>query len=225
MTHPSSNQPTTAKRHKLRNSTILCLIAALLFLSISICLLRLPEGTFPGGDPGSAPPSAGPAESGPNAPSLDPPASFASYTSQTKEIDLELSSEYVILIDLQTRCVLAEKESQARMYPASMTKIMTVWLACERLTEEQWNGSFLMTASIINPLYEAGAALAGFSAGEQVAVSDLLYGAALPSGAECTTALAQLIAGDTPHFVDLMNQKVEELGLTHTHFALSLIHI
>lgn len=60
--------------------------------------------------------------------------------------------------------------------------------------------------------------MAGFLPGEQVRAIDLLYGAMLPSGAECCIALADHIAGSERDFVKLMNQKAEAIGMNNTHF-------
>ena len=104
--------------------------------------------------------------------------------------------------------VLLDKGSRERIYPASMTKILTAIVAIENLPnlDEQ----ITVTAEQINPLYEEGASLAGFSAGETVTVRDLLYGVLLPSGAEACVAVAERVAGSEAAFVDLMNQKVQE---------------
>ena len=75
-----------------------------------------------------------------------------------------------------------------------------------------------MTQAIIDPLYLAGASMAGFVNGEMVTMRDLLYGAVVPSGAEATEALAQAVAGSEEAFVAMMNEKAAALGLTNTHF-------
>lgn len=61
--------------------------------------------------------------------------------------------------------------------------------------------------------------MAGFVPDETVTVRDLLYGAMLPSGAECCEALAQLVSGSEENFAALMNQKAAELGMKNTHFT------
>ena len=138
-------------------------------------------------------------------------------TEQTRTLDLELYSESAILIDLETNTVIAEKNPDARIYPASMTKVMTALVACEQITD--WDATFRMTQAIIDPLFLSDATMAGFVDGEEVNMTDLVYGALLPSGAEATEALAQTIAGSTEGFVALMNEKAAELGLTETHFV------
>lgn len=136
---------------------------------------------------------------------------------QTQVLDLQLYSENAILIDLETNAVIAEKDPDARIYPASMTKVMTALVACEQI--EDWDDTFRMTQAIIDPLYLADATLAGFVNGEDVNMLDLVYGSILPSGAEATEALAIKLAGSEEGFVALMNEKAEELGLTQTHFV------
>ena len=112
--------------------------------------------------------------------------------------------------------VLAEKGMDEKIYPASMTKVMTLLVAAENLPD--LDAAFTMTQAIIDPLYLAGASMAGFVNGEMVTMRDLLYGAVVPSGAEATEALAQAVAGSEEAFVAMMNEKAAALGLTNTHF-------
>lgn len=113
--------------------------------------------------------------------------------------------------------VIASRNSKARMYPASMTKIMSLIVAVEHITN--LDDTFTMTFEIINPLYLQNATVTGLSSGETVPITDLLYGAILPSGADATDALAIYVAGGEEGFVELMNEKAEELGLIDTHFT------
>ncbi len=141
----------------------------------------------------------------------------ASVTEATKTLDLELYSENALLIDLESNTVLVQKNADARIYPASMTKVMTVLVAAEHI--ENWDETFTMTQSIIDPLFLADASMAGFVHGEEVSMMELLYGAVLPSGAEATEALAIVTAGSEEAFAALMNEKAQELGLQDTHFV------
>lgn len=145
------------------------------------------------------------------------PAAEETFTAETRELDLELYSEHAILIDWETGIVLAEKDPDARIYPASMTKVMTALVACEQITD--WDVTFTMTQDIIDPLFLADATLAGFVNGEEVSMTDLVYGAILPSGAEATEALAIVVAGSEEAYAELMNEKAAELGCEDTHFA------
>ena len=140
---------------------------------------------------------------------------YAKYTDTTGTLTID--SEYGILIDIDTNTVLASKKGDNRIYPASMTKVMTLIVAYETLGD--MDKEFKFTQDIIDPLYEAGASVAGFQAGETVKIRDLIYGAALPSGADATGALAVACAGSEEAFAGLMNAKVQELGLEHTHFV------
>lgn len=130
---------------------------------------------------------------------------------------LQLKSEYAILMDEATGTTIAEHGSSDRIYPASLTKIMTAVLALEYSGD--LDEQITMPNDIFDALYAEGASMAGFQPGEVVRVRDLLYGVLLPSGAECCLTFAQRIAGSEAGFVDLMNQKAEELGMVNTHFC------
>ncbi|MBQ4290295.1 MAG: D-alanyl-D-alanine carboxypeptidase [Clostridia bacterium] len=109
------------------------------------------------------------------------------------------------------------KSINAKIYPASLTKLMTLLVAYEHCGS--MDDPFRMTYDIINPLYLAGLSLAGFSGGETVPIRDLFYGTALPSGAEAAVGLAVYAAGSEQAFVNLMNEKAKELGMKNTRFV------
>lgn len=139
-------------------------------------------------------------------------------SSEVKELDENLIlSDYAVLIDISKNEIIAQRSPEEKLYPASMSKIMTLIVALEHLSDLDM--TFTMTDDIINPLAVQGAAMAGFKSGESVTVRDLLYACALPSGAEATTALAILVSGSEADFVELMNQKAVELGLINTHYT------
>lgn len=143
--------------------------------------------------------------------SLRPQAVSSTYT-LTSEID----STYAVLVSLKDHTILAQKSASAKMHPASMTKVMSLIVAYEHI--DDLTETFTVTSTIIDPVYTAGASLAGFSPGETVTLADLLYGMILPSGAEASVALAEYVAGSEDAFVDLMNEKAASMGLTGTHF-------
>lgn len=128
----------------------------------------------------------------------------------------KLHSAYIILIDGQTGQVLAEKNGDARMYPASMTKLMAALVAVENT--ENWDVAVEIPQEIFAGLYLEHASLAGFEPGEQVTPKELLYGMLLPSGAECCTTYALWLAGGEERFVEWMNEKAQSLGMESTHF-------
>ncbi len=141
---------------------------------------------------------------------------YASTSPDVVELGSKIASDYAILIDISSNSVIAQKNPDATIYPASMTKIMTLIVAyenCKNLDE-----TFTMTTDITDPLFIAGASTAGFSVGEAVTIRDLLYGAILPSGGDATDALAVHIGGSIEGFVEMMNKKVLQMGLSNTHF-------
>lgn len=128
-----------------------------------------------------------------------------------------LNSPYAILMDASTGEVLAEQNADTQMYPASMTKMLTAVTAMESVSS--LDETVTMPYEIYAALYEEGASMAGFEAGEQASVRQLLYGVILPSGAECCITLADLIDGSESAFVQRMNEKAQELGMSSTHFV------
>lgn len=130
---------------------------------------------------------------------------------------LGTASRHALLMDAQTGEIVARKRDSEEADPASLTKMMTVLLATEALPD--LDAPVTLPEDIFPALYAADASMAGFKPGEEVTVRDLLYGAMLPSGAECCEALARLVSGSEEAFVALMNQKAGELGMKHTHFA------
>lgn len=128
----------------------------------------------------------------------------------------DLSSKNAILIRLKDKKVLFEKNSEEIIFPASLTKIMTAVVAIENIYDLQQE--ILLKPEIFDKLYKANASLAGFVANEKVKALDLLYGALLPSGAECCMGLAYSISGSEEGFVELMNNKAAALGMKDTHF-------
>ncbi|MEN6328130.1 MAG: D-alanyl-D-alanine carboxypeptidase [Syntrophomonas sp.] len=128
-----------------------------------------------------------------------------------------LYSSNAILIRLDDRNILMEKQSEEKIYPASLTKIMTAIVAIENLPSLQ--EQILLPDSMFQELNQADATMAGFQADEQVKAIDLLYGVMLPSGADCCIGLAKQIAGSEQDFVEMMNQRAVELGMYNTHFT------
>lgn len=129
-------------------------------------------------------------------------------------------SEKGILIDVQTGDVLAQRDAYDRISPASMTKILTALVAAEHVTPEQMDDTFTMTIEITDYSYVHGCSNAGFEVGEEITVRDLFYGTMLPSGADAAVGLATYVAGSQEAFVELMNEKLELMGLSETtHFT------
>ena len=134
--------------------------------------------------------------------------------------DLDLSgiwSTCAVLMDERSGKVISQVSGEERMYPASMTKVMTAIVAIEALPGLQ--KQITLSGDDIDQLYKHDATQAGFQLGEKVTALDLLYGVMLPSGAECCLALAQDISGSEAKFVEKMNEKAKKLGMDGTHFC------
>ena len=128
----------------------------------------------------------------------------------------EVISEYAILVDESTDTIIASKGAKERISPASMTKVLTILVAAENITKEQLEDTFVMTREITDYGYINDCSGVGFLEGEQISVRDLFYGTILPSGADAAIGLATYVAGSHEAFVDMMNQKLKELGLAET---------
>ncbi len=150
-------------------------------------------------------------------PVVEPVSVYASATQSTVSLSDEVGSTNAIMIDLSDYTILAQKGADERIYPASMTKIMTLLVGVENMTSLDKKAT--VTKQTYDYCYKEGASVVGFLANEEVTISDLLYGTILPSGADATMTLAECIAGSEEAFVKLMNSKAAELGLEHTHFV------
>lgn len=125
-----------------------------------------------------------------------------------------------ILIDVKSGDIVAAKGAHEKISPASMTKILTVLVAAEHITQEQLDDKVTITIDITDYSYRNGCSNTGFEVDEQVPVRDLFYGTILPSGADSAVALATYVAGSHEAFVDLMNEKLEQMGISDTtHFT------
>lgn len=164
-------------------------------------------------------------EGKPTAVDLEPPKVYqAQTTADTLEIGEILQSgdvfysQYAVLVDLESDQILAQKNADTRINPASMTKILTVLVAAEHI--QDLDDTFTMTREITDYCYINDCSYAGFEKEEVVSIRDLFYGAILPSGADAAVALAVYVSGSQEAFVELMNEKLEELGLGETtHFT------
>lgn len=137
----------------------------------------------------------------------------------TSEIVSEdVISENAVLIDVDKGEIIAKKAADTRISPASMTKILTLLVAAEHV--DNLDDTFTITRDITDYSFSNGCSIVGFDVDEVVTVRDLMYGTILPSGADAGMALATYVAGSHEAFVDMMNEKLEELGLSDTaHFT------
>ena len=144
----------------------------------------------------------------------------------TKSIG-EISSNYAVLIDAETGEILAGKDADTRFSPASMTKVMTLLVACENLKEGDLSQNVTNTEEIHNYVRAGkyrGLTVHWADVGDGAKLSDQLYGIGVVSAADCVMMVASYIckkatpAENEAAFVDLMNAEVEKMGLQNTHF-------
>lgn len=119
-----------------------------------------------------------------------------------------------LLFNLNNHKVLYAKGIYDRVYPASITKIMTAMLALQsgRLDE-------VVTITQENVTLEEGSQVCGFAAGDQVTLDQLLHCLLVYSGNDAASAIAEYVGGSTENFVQMMNQYAQALGCTGTHFT------
>ena len=117
-------------------------------------------------------------------------------------------SEHAILVDVTNDTIVAKKGAYDIISPASMTKVLTVLVAAEHITEGELDDPFTMTLEITDYAYMNDCSSVGFLDGEVVTVRDLFYGTVLPSGGDAAVGLATYIAGSHEAFVELMNEKL-----------------
>ena len=134
-----------------------------------------------------------------------------------KELDVTgVNSTNVVLMDLKSGMVIGNLNGDERIYPASMTKIMTAIIALEAFSD--LDHEITLSEDIFYALDGQDATQAGFRPEESVRVRDLVYGVMLPSGAECCLALADEVSGSEEAFVEKMNKKAKSIGMKDTHF-------
>lgn len=121
-----------------------------------------------------------------------------------------------ILQDFHTGKVLAENNADARLAPASLTKIMTVYVVFRELS----NGHLHLEdmANISEKAWKTSGSRMFVELGNQVKIEDLLKGVIIQSGNDASVALAEHVAGNEATFADMMNQHAARLGMTNSHF-------
>ncbi len=121
--------------------------------------------------------------------------------------------ETAVLIDANTGTILFEKNADQKMYPASLTKIMTAILVIE-----MGELSDIITVDDDTP-YEIQGSHIALEPGEILTLKDMLYAVLLPSANDASLTLAKHYGGSEENFVKMMNDKARELGAYNTHFV------
>lgn len=147
----------------------------------------------------------------------EPVSVYPSMSENARLFPVDFDAKCGILIDTESNEIIAYKDYNKRMYPASLTKIMTMIVTVEYANS--LSDTVPITYEMVAPMYELDASLAGFAVGETPTVEQVLYGIVLPSGADASIAAATYIAGSEEAFVQMMNDKAEKIGLKNTHFT------
>lgn len=129
----------------------------------------------------------------------------------------KIKAKGYLLIDFNSGRVLAEKKSDQRMEPASLTKMLTSYVVANELA----NGNIHLDdeVRISEKAWRMQGSRMFIEVGKKVTVSDLLKGMIIQSGNDATVALAEHVAGSEDAFVSLMNQHAAELGMLNSHFV------
>ena len=131
-----------------------------------------------------------------------------------------LAAKSFILLDFNSGKVLAEKSSTEKLSPASLTKIMTVYVVFREL--QSGHLSLDEKVTISKKAWQTPGSRMFVEVNKQVSVQDLLKGVIIQSGNDASVALAEHVAGDESTFSAMMNQHAERLGMMDTHFENSM---
>ena len=132
----------------------------------------------------------------------------------------DLSARTAIVIDYHSDEVLYELDPDIKIYPASMTKIMTTIIAFDLIKKNRLSldDKFVVTENAWR-LSESGYSSMFIMVNDEVSVEDLLHGIIVASGNDACVALAEGIAGSEETFAEMMNEKAGEIGMTSTNFS------
>ena len=141
--------------------------------------------------------------------------SFSAFSANEDE-KLDVKAKSYVLMDVSNGKLLLGKNEHERLYPASVTKIMTLLLVIEKIDSGKLSLEDKVTAS--TAAAGKGGSQIWLKEGETITVDELLRAAAIGSANDACTALAEHIAGSEEGFVKLMNAKANELGIKDTNF-------
>ena len=130
---------------------------------------------------------------------------------------LTISAPSALLMEKETGTVLYEKNAHERLFPASVTKLMTMLLIAEDVDSGRLSLDETVTASARAASF--GGSCVYLEEGERMSAGDMLKCIAVVSANDCAVAMAEHLAGSEELFVERMNRRAEELGLEDTHFT------
>ena len=133
-----------------------------------------------------------------------------------EDLNLAQNAKSAILMEASTGEIIFEKNSHEKLHPASMTKMMSMLLILENIEKGVINWDDIVTVS--SNASSMGGSQILLETNEQMSVSDLFKGIAVASGNDAVVAMAEKIAGTEEEFVNMMNKRANELGLTDTNF-------
>ncbi len=147
------------------------------------------------------------------------PAAAPKTSALTFNPSFTISSEAAVLINLDKDVVVYSKNADKKMYPASLTKVMTAMIVLDNVKDLD-NTKFEAPLVVFDELYGQNASAVGLSRGEITTVTDLMYSLMLKSACESAGILAYHVGGESiANFVDMMNAKAKAIGCTGTHFV------
>lgn len=128
-----------------------------------------------------------------------------------------INAKGYLLIDADSGHVIAQQNADTRMAPASLTKLMTMYVTSAALKE----GRIHLTDNVpvSETAWHTGGSRMFIKVGTQVPVQDLINGIVVASGNDACVAMSEFIAGSESSFVDLMNKVAAQLGMKNTHYA------
>ena len=141
---------------------------------------------------------------------------FVFITIPFKCYSLDTKAEQAVVIEFDTNEILFEKNAEESTPPASMTKIMTVYAAFDRI--KNTNLEITNTCRISSKAYKMGGSRTFLEIDDSVSIDDLLKGIIIQSGNDASVALAECLGGTEEDFVKLMNVYAERLGMKNTNF-------
>jgi len=128
----------------------------------------------------------------------------------------QLAAKSYVLMDAASGKVLVENSGDERLPPASLTKLMTAYIATLEIKKGQISESDMVTVS--EKAWRTGGSRMFIQVNTQVSVDDLLHGIIIQSGNDASVAMAEHIAGSEEAFADLMNSTAQRLGMSNSHF-------
>ena len=138
-------------------------------------------------------------------------------TQTLRDDDIDITAPSAVLMEKSTGEILYEKDAHRKVFPASVTKVMTMLLIVEDIEAGKISLDDTVTASARAASF--GGSCVYLEEGEQMSVSDMLKCIAVVSANDCAVAMAEHLSGTEQVFVERMNKRARELGLENTHFT------